>query len=133
MGDTFAIFRESHSRCSQDDSFLDVFYGKFMSSSQEVHAKFANTDMERQKKALGKTLKMVTMSSRGSDAAEAYLGYIAERHGSRDLNIEPRLYDLWLEALIETVSEIDPKYDNAVEAAWRDTMHYAVDYMVSRY
>ena len=133
MIDTFAKFKESHSRCSREPRFLDLFYDNFISSSDEVRQKFANTDMSQQKKALEQTLRMAVMSSRGSDAAEAYLDYVAERHGASDLNIEPKLYAEWLDALVEAVSEVDPEYDNAVEAAWRDVMHYAIDYMVSRY
>ncbi len=133
MTDSFATFKESHCRCSKDPTFLELFYEKFLSSSDKVRQKFAGTDMSRQKKALEQSLRMVVMSSRGSDAAEAYLDYIASRHGSKDLDIEPELYELWLDALIETVSELDPDYSNTVELAWRDTMHYAIDYMVSRY
>ena len=133
MSDAFAAFRDSHRRVHEDPSFLDRFYQRFIASSDKVREKFVNTDFKRQVHVLEMTLKMVLMASRGSDAAESYLSYIAERHDRHHLDIEPELYGLWLDALMATVAESDPEYGPAVEAAWRETMGFAIDYMISRY
>lgn len=44
---------------------------------------------------------------------------IAASHSEQKHNIEPALYDVWLEALIKTIEELDPEYDDDVELAWR--------------
>ncbi len=51
-----------------------------------------------------------------------YLLEIAESHSKRDYDIKPALFDLWLEALIETVQEMDPEFCDDVELAWRVAM-----------
>ena len=133
MDDSFAVFRDSHRRVHKDPMFFDSFYQCFMASSDRVKDKFASTDFKRQKKALELSIKMVMMASRGSGAAETYLSYIAEQHDRSHLDIEPELYDLWLETMMTCVAESDPEFSPAVERAWRETMGFAIEYMMSRY
>lgn len=76
---------------------------------------------------------MVAMASVGGDAADLYLEYIARLHDRHHFNIEPDLYDLWLEALIDTVREFDNEFDAEIERAWRSVMSYGIEYMTSRY
>ena len=95
--------------------------------------KFADTDFARQKEALRLSLRMMALASAGGDAADLYLEYIARRHDRHHLNIEPEFYDLWLEALIDTVRDCDPEFDAEVEQAWRGVMRYGIDYMVAHY
>lgn len=95
--------------------------------------KFATTDFARQKEALRLSLRMMAMASVGGDAADLYLEYIARHHDRHHLNIEPEYYDLWLEALVDTVRECDPEFDATVEQAWRSVLRYGIDYMISHY
>lgn len=95
--------------------------------------KFTDTDFERQKHALQLSLRMMALSSVGGDAADLYLEYIARRHDRHHLDIEPALYNLWLEALIDAVRECDPEFDAAVERSWRAVMRHGIDYMTSHY
>ena len=44
-----------------------------------------------------------------------------------------RFYDLWLECLIEAVSEFDPNYSPAIEKAWRKTMQTGIYHMRAAY
>ena len=95
--------------------------------------KFANTDFERQKLAMRLSLRMMAMASAEGDAAALYLEYIARRHDRHHLNIDPELYDLWLEALIDTAREFDDEFDAEVEQAWRTVMRYGIEYMISHH
>lgn len=76
---------------------------------------------------------MMVLVSGGGDAGDLYLEYIAKRHDRHHLNIEPELYEFWLEALIDTARECDGEFDAEVEQAWRTVMRYGIDYMVSHY
>ncbi len=128
-----AIFNHSRVRCEKDENFVTRFYENFLASDPRVAEKFAATDFERQKEAMRLSLRMMSMASVGGDAADLYLEYIARRHDRNHLNIEPELYELWLEALIDTVRECDTEFDLSIEKAWRSVMRYGIDYMVSRY
>ena len=95
--------------------------------------KFIDTDFEHQQEAMRLSLRMMAMASVESDAADLYLEYIAKRHDRHHLNIEPELYDNWLESLIDTARECDDEFDAEVEQAWRSVLRYGIDYMISHY
>jgi len=133
MKPEIAMCHDSLKRCMDGGDFFETFYEHFMGSSDEVRAKFVNTDFKRQKKTLEMSLRMIMMSAQGNDAADVYLEYIAERHNHSHLNIEPALYGQWLESLIETVRASDPRFSPEVAAAWRAAMKPGIDYMISKY
>jgi len=130
MFESAHICRESLHRCNADPQFLDSFYKRFMSSSDEVREKFAKTDLKKQKEVLGKSLHMILLSCGGHDEADAYLAEIAKRHGHKDLNIPSYMYDLWLDSLIATVAATDPQHTPEIEQAWRETMSFGIQYMI---
>jgi hemoglobin-like flavoprotein len=129
------VFLASFGRCRAAAGFLDAFYQRFVSSSEEVRAKFAGTDMKRQVRMLEDSLFVVAVAVQGEEGslARGDLPRIAERHSRRDLDIRPGLYDVWVDCLIETVRTHDPEFSPEVEAAWRQTMAFGVDYMRARY
>lgn len=133
MKPEIATCHASLKRCTDGGDFFETFYKIFMDSSDQVRAKFANTDFKRQKKTLEMSLRMILMSAQGDDAADVYLDYIAERHDHNHLAIEPALYGQWLDCLVEAVGASDPRFSPEVEAAWRAAMRPGIDYMISKY
>jgi hemoglobin-like flavoprotein len=73
------------------------------------------------------------MLTSGESEREAQLESLARRHGRAELDIKPELYDLWLDRLVQAVSEADPKFDAAIEVAWRRVLQPGIDFMKSRY
>jgi hemoglobin-like flavoprotein len=128
-------FLASFNRCRAAAGFLEAFYERFVGSSEEIRAKFAGTDMKRQVRMLEDSLFVVAVAVQGEEGslARSELPRIAARHSRKDLDIRPALYDLWLECLIETVRTHDPQFSPEVEAAWRGTLAFGVDYMRARY
>lgn len=133
MYEADSICRESLRRCNANPKFLDIFYDKFISSSEKVAEKFVKVDLEKQKQVLKRSLRMLIMSGRGDDTAVMFLRQIAERHSRRDLNIEPELYTPWLESLIATVRQVDGECSPEVEQAWREVLQHGIDYMIAEY
>ena len=127
------IFKHSLHKCEENEKFLTRFYEHFLAASPRVAEKFADTDFKRQEQAMRLSLRMMAMASAKGDAADLYLEYIAKRHDRHHLNIEPELYEFWLEALIDTARECDDEFDAEVEQAWRSVMRYGIDYMISHY
>lgn len=128
-------FLASFARCRASAGFLEEFYRRFMGSSEEVRAKFVATDMSRQVRALEDSLFVVANAVQGAEGSPARVGLprIAERHSRRNLDIAPHLYDVFLECLIEAVRTHDPEHSPEVEAAWRETIGFGIDYMRARY
>ncbi len=128
-------FLASLGRCRATPGFLDAFYQRFVGSSDEVKAKFAGTDMKRQVRMLEDSLFVVANAVQGEEGSPARgdLPRIAARHSQSDLDIRPGLYDLFVECLIDIVRTHDRQFSAEVEAAWRKTMAFGIDYMRARY
>lgn len=127
------IFLDSLSRCLADETFLVRFYDRFMASSDEVAAKFVNTNFEKQRGMLARSLKLVALATSGSREGLREIRDRAETHDRRHLDVRPKLYDLWLESIVTTAAEIDPQWTADVEAAWRRLLGFVIQRMASRY
>lgn len=125
------IFQQSYERCMSVPSFMDLFYEKFLYSSDEVAKKFENTEFRRQKAMVASSLKMLMLSYQGDKAANEYLHHLATRH--KELDVGPDLYELWLDSLLSTVEQTDPEFTREVEEAWLTVMRHGIDAMVSAY
>jgi len=136
MKDYLTFFRESYDRAmeteSQRDEFLEAFYEAFLSKSNEIAAKFAHTDMQRQKEMLYQSLRHMVDFSVQRRASEE-LRKIAERHSASQIDVDPGLYDIWLASLIETAQLFDPLFTDEIELAWRVVLAPGIVYMKFKY
>jgi hemoglobin-like flavoprotein len=128
-------FLASLKRCLDVPGFIESFYQRFVSSSEEVREKFRNTDLQRQARMLSDSLYVLAVAVQGQAGSPATgdLPRLAERHSRRDLDIQAPLYDHWLACLIETARVHDPQFGPEIEAAWRATLGAGIDYMKARY
>ena len=113
-------FHDSLERCQQNREFLDAFYDRLLAVAPEIPSYFANTDFRRQKHLL--TMSFYDLLSTAADKPEGHLHIqrLAEVHAQRKI---PRaLYDLWLDCLVETVAQYDPKFTPEIADAWREFM-----------
>jgi hemoglobin-like flavoprotein len=136
MKDYLTFFHESYDRAveseSRRDEFLEAFYETFMSKSDEIAAKFAHTDMQRQKEMLDHSLCHMVDFSVQRQATEE-LRKIAERHSVSQIDIDPGLYDIWLDSLIETAQLFDALFTEEIELAWRVVLAPGIVYMKFKY
>ncbi len=129
------IFDLSFERCRNSDtqpSFFESFYNRYLDADPRVAEVFRNTDMKRQQQMLEKSLyRLLTFyaTNNGND----YIETIATRHNRCNQNIEPELYDLWLNKLIETVADFDPLFDVNIELTWRLVLSTGITYMKFKY
>ncbi len=130
------IYDKSYARVMKNDiagrSFFDTFYAKFLDASPEVKEKFKNTDMVAQKKMLKKSFYHLLIFY-GSNQADDYIQKIGTSHNKAHLNIQPALYDIWLDTLMKTLSEYDDKFTGDVELAWRLVLTPGITYMKFKY
>jgi hemoglobin-like flavoprotein len=110
-------FHASLARASSDPRFLDVFYARFIGSSRDVAVVFAGKDMEQLKRKLRSSLHVMTLAVDGAPGADMYLDYLGKIHTR--LDIAPRMYDTWLDALVATAAECDPQFTRDLDAVWR--------------
>lgn len=126
-----SLFKRSLARCTAKKSFLDRFYQRLLAASPDVALLFRDTDLARQKLLLKRSLSILMMFALDEQLTRATfdLQALAEVHHRR--RIAAPLYDLWLDCMLATVRECDPRYDAAVERAWRLTLAPGIAFMKS--
>ena len=124
---------KSYQRCLSSNGFLDTFYEIFLAKSDDVRQKFRGTDFTRQKRMLRESLLMMVMFNRDPKGVQVDMARLAERHNRRGVDIPARLYDLWLDALCETVQQHDPEYAPEIGKGWRAAMQPGIEYLITKY
>ncbi len=124
-------FHISLERILACDDFLDRFYDSFIASSDEIKSFFKHSDMARQKRKLATTLRLITMAVDDSPGADMYLEYLGKYH--RDINVNKELYELWLDALIDSARHCDPGFDDNTESLWRQAIRTGIAHMHKAY
>jgi hemoglobin-like flavoprotein len=126
--------RDSLTRCLTVAGFFDRFYELFLASSPEVAEKFKSTNFVEQKKMLESSLYLMLVAAGTSKGVgHSELERVAQRHSRKDLNIQPELYTLWLDCLMQAVSEHDPQYTPELDQAWREALKDGIELMKARY
>ena len=132
MKDYLTFFHESYDRAiegdSQQDAFFEAFYDSFISRSDDIAAKFADTNMRQQRGMLYRSFRHMVDFSVQRQASDE-LRRIAERHSMSQIDIHPDLYDVWLDSLVETVQLFDPRFTEEIELAWRIVLAPGIAYM----
>ncbi|MBD3647467.1 MAG: globin [Pseudomonadales bacterium] len=108
--------------------FFERFYENFFALSEEVQTKFRNTDMQVQVGMLEKSMYHLISFYVAKEASD-YLRTMAEMHSKERHDISPGFYDLWMDALVQTVRELDPEFEDKIELAWRIAMTPGLLYM----
>lgn len=122
---------ESFGRCCVNPRFLDRFYEIFLSSHPAIKPMFQKTNMDKQKSLLRQGLSMIIMHGEGNTFGTRSLDRIAESHGRKGMNIDPNLYDYWIDSLMKAVKESDPECNPALEAQWREILQKGVKYIIA--
>ena len=121
------LFHASLERATAHPEFLDTFYDRFFRSGEDIEALFSNTDMDRLKRKLKSSLRMITRQVDHEPGVEMYIQHLARLH--HGYAIPPAMYQQWLEALIRTASECDAEFNAEIEQAWRDAINPAIEMM----
>ncbi|MFA5678762.1 MAG: globin [Pseudomonas sp.] len=130
MTDENLVF-QSYGRCCKAPAFFDDFYATFLASSPEIKEKFLHTDMVAQKQLLRAGILNLVLYARGLPPTKLHA--LAASHSRDRLNIQPHLYNYWLEALLETVRRHDSEIDRDGLDAWRRVLAKGIEVIRSGY
>ena len=126
-------FESSLARCADDDRFMPLFYFRFLASSEEVRSKFRQTDFDQLGMMLLQSLRLAAGAAAGDPESLKEIQERAQSHSRRHMNIEPHLYEIWLETLIQAARECDPEWNEAVENGWRIILGHVIRTMIRHY
>ena len=129
---TADTFRASLKRCLATPDFMKDFYARFVGSSEEIRAKFVNTDFERQNRILVDSLLLMATAAQSAPDAIAWreMKHICLRH--KELGIKGPMYDVWLECLMSAATTHDPEFSPEIATAWRETLNPGIEFMRAR-
>ncbi|WHZ21553.1 MAG: hypothetical protein OJF47_000665 [Nitrospira sp.] len=130
---SLAEVKESYSRCCTNPKFFELFYTNFRASHPAIAPMFAKTDMAKQKSLLRQGVSMMLMHLGGNNVGTTGIDRIGESHSKKKMNIDPNLYDHWINSLVKTVKECDTRLTPELEIEWRKTLRSGVDRIVSFY
>lgn len=119
------LFGDAIATDDSADPFFAAFYDRFL-DDPDIAELFHSTDMQRQVSMLRKSFFhlagfYVTNTPSGELERMARLHY--------RLGISADHYDCWLDCLVATVAEFDPKCDQATELAWRCALIPGITFM----
>lgn len=120
--------KASYQRCLNAPDFFPSFYQRFFESCPEVKPMFAQTDFERQHKLLQHAIGLL-LSYHASEREPNLLTRVAERHGRKELQVNPSHYSSFVASLIDTVRQFDPEFSPEVGEAWREATRAGIEYM----
>lgn len=127
------LVKESFDRCEATGDFAQTFYDIFLNASPEIAPLFANTNFDKQRRLLRGTVYILVTRTLDDPTARSTLEKIALSHNRDNLNIKPHLYDLWLDAVCQTVQQLDIQFTPDLEHAWREQLQHGIQFITSRY
>lgn len=127
-----APVQQSYGRCCLNPTFVDRFYEIFLASHPAIAPMFGNTDFAEQQALLRTGVSLVLMQATGHSVTKDVLSRIAESHGVKRMNIDPNLYQYWIDSFVAAVKECDPQYTAALGGEWRKVLRNGVDYIVAQ-
>ncbi len=99
-------------------SLAEAFYDRFLRADEEARARFAHTDFDRQRDLFLHGLFALIDYARDGAMGRLAVRRLAKTHGGAGLNIPERLYDVWIDTLIETLAEVDQEWSEELSSAW---------------
>ncbi len=127
--DVLERFHDSLERCQSNPEFLGLFYDRLQHYSDDIQKLFESADLERIKRMIQQSLILLMMATEGSIHSHQRLKRLREQHTA--IGVQPEHYTTWLETLLSVVEELDPKYNLAIDQAWRTVLGEGINIMTS--
>jgi hemoglobin-like flavoprotein len=128
-----AKVRSSFARCCGHDDFIDTFYHCLVSEAPQTAPMFAETDMVTQDTLVRAGINHLIDCADGVVGIASKIREIGTKHDRDHLNVQPELYERWVDALVQAVTQCDDQFDSHVEEAWRAVLRPGIDLMASVY
>lgn len=123
-----AALRESIMR-AEERRLYDKFYERFVTSDPRIGPYFLSTDFKKQKNLLKDGVGRALSFASGDSNSVSFVENLSVTHNRSHMNILPELYPFWLNSLLETLAETDPKWSRSLENEWREALQKTINLM----
>ncbi len=131
--DEFTVVKQSYGRCATKSNFIDLFYDEFLKSHPSIKPMFTQTDFKKQKELLRTGIAMLLAHVEGKPVGTMTLNRIGQSHDKNHMNIDPNLYQFWINSLVKTVKQCDPQYSPDLDRSWQKVLRAGVDHITAKY
>lgn len=124
----------SYGRCLRNKAFITGFYQRLQGCDPTVEKMFEHTNWPQQQKALRRGISAALTFAGGSNIVQGMMTQMADVHSRRGrAPVPPDYYRFWMDSLMASVREHDPKLTPELEATWRDALETTCQYFIDRY
>lgn len=124
--------RESLAR-AEEHKLYDKFYERFVTSDPRIGPYFVTTDFKKQKNLLKDGVGRALSFASGDAGSANFIEHLSVTHDRSHMNILPELYPYWLNALLQTLADTDPKWSKNLEQSWREALQKTIHVMSRAY
>jgi hemoglobin-like flavoprotein len=124
---------ESYRRLRRTARFAPRFYENLLGADPRIRRMFARTNFEKQHALFEHGVHILLEYAAGSAIGEMAVKRLGKRHSPSDLDVDPALYEIWIDCLVATARELDPKWSPALEKRFRGDLRKGIDEMTRAY
>lgn len=107
-----------------------TFYDAFLARDPEVRRLFAHTDFDRQRDLFLHGIYSLIDYARGGATGRMGIRRLSRIHGAGGMNITRRMYDLWIQCLLDALREHDPEWSPELRVRWEQVLRLGIDAML---
>lgn len=134
MRDEFNDLQQSYGRCLRGKGFIERFYEIFLASHPDIGPMFSHTDFQKQRLALRRGISIAISHAAGGSLVRQSMEHMADVHSRKGhAPVAPKYYALWVDSLVQAMSERDPEFSPRLGERWRTGMGAVVDTFTARY
>ena len=134
MANHYDDLKDSYGRCLAEPDFFHRFCERLLMTHPSVRRMFAQTDFETQTNALRSSISAAIWHASGNTLSGKLVDGIAAAHSRAGrAPVPPHLYAYWVESLLQTVAEVDPKITPRLLDRWREAMEGVTAAFAERY
>lgn len=134
MRNNYDDLKNSYGRCLTEPDFFHRFCERLLASHPSVRRMFAETDFEAQRNALRSSISAAIWHASGHPLSAKLVDGIAAAHSRAGrAPVPPHLHRYWVESLLQTIAEVDPKITPRLLERWREAMDGVILHFAQRY
>ncbi len=127
--DDLAKVNSSYQRMSRN-SFGKSFYERLL-QEPAIRIKFKDTNFERQIELLWHGIWSLLQFASGKTMGKIALERLQTSHNESGYGVTREMYDIWVETLVTTAAEQDPKWEEDLADAWRMALRPGIKVMLT--
>lgn len=123
------LVKRSYARCFLHGDFIIRFLETLAALNQEIAPYIEKTPLDRIMLLLRQGVNCIIMYAEEKFAGEFCLEEVRISHSRKHMGIKPEYYESWIQALLLTLQELDPEYNEELGNLWNSVARKGIEYI----